>query len=195
MAGTDDKFNPPKLTLPPDFLRQLNLSPDFVQRLNTLVSPEAKQRLEQFAQRLRQQHPLLKPRIYEMIRLALQKRGERAAIEEELRRVETWLDSEVDRRLWDSAPTASPLPSTAPPSSPPTAAPVPVQPEPSPEEPQPEVPGPPPTTAKAWVPYAIKQWPQKKGENQPDYVDRLLRHAPKRWAKHTIQNLLSAEKK
>lgn len=79
---------------------------------------------------------------------------------------------------------------TAPQKIAPTAPRAALSPSEPPQEPQPEVPKPPPMKAKAWVPYAIKQWPQKKGEDQSDYVDRLMRHAPRRWAKHTIQNLL-----
>jgi hypothetical protein len=81
------------------------------------------------------------------------------------------------------------------------ALPAPARPQPSqpqeaanPEQQQPEEP-PPPNMAKAWVPYAMKRWPQEKDENPSDYVDRLLRHAPKQWARKTIQNLLSARKK
>jgi len=70
----------------------------------------------------------------------------------------------------------------------------PPQPQKPPQEPQPEAPKP-PTKAKTWVPYAMKQWPQEKDENPSDYVDRLRRHTPKSWTRKTIQNLLSAEKK
>jgi hypothetical protein len=110
MAGTDDKFNRPNLRLPSDFLRQLNLPSDVAQRLSALMSPEVKQGLQRLAQRLQQQHPLLKPRLYEMIASVLQKRRDKTAIEEELRRLESWLDSEgVDRKLWDpTAGTAAP---------------------------------------------------------------------------------------
>jgi hypothetical protein len=66
-----------------------------------------------------------------------------------------------------------------------------------PQEPQSKELKPPPgkPMAKTWVPYAIKRWPQEKDESQSDYVDRLLRHAPKSWTRHTIQNLLSIGKK
>jgi len=108
-------------------------------------------------------------------------------------------------KIW---PTVFGSSSSLPPSSPPQEPPQQPQPKgpqpaevaptvPKPEKPQPEDPKPPPapTKAKAWVPYAIKQWPQEKDEDQSDYVDRLLRHAPKSWTRHTIQNLLSIEKK
>jgi hypothetical protein len=56
---------------------------------------------------------------------------------------------------------------------------------------------PPPLGCKAeiWVHYAVKKWPRGKDESSRDYVTRLLMHAPKAWARHTIQNALSVEAK
>jgi hypothetical protein len=104
MAGSDDKFNYPNLTLPSEFLRQLNLPPDFAQRLKALVSPEVAQKLQQLAQN--NPYRLLTPQVREMIALVLEKRRDKAAIEKELHRLELWLDSEIDRKLWDR-PTAA----------------------------------------------------------------------------------------
>jgi hypothetical protein len=85
-------------------------------------------------------------------------------------------------------------PSTKPgPSSPELAA---QEPQPQLEKPQSEGLKPPSSNqAKVWVPYAIKQWPQRKDEDPSEYVDRLLTHAPKQWARKTIQNWLSIERK
>lgn len=49
----------------------------------------------------------------------------------------------------------------------------------------------PPTTAKEFVPYAVRRWPRREDEGAGEYVDRLLRHAPHKWSRHRIQNLLS----
>ena len=49
----------------------------------------------------------------------------------------------------------------------------------------------PPNTAKVFVPYAVGRWPRRKDEGAGEYVDRLLRHAPQKWSRHRIQNLLS----
>jgi hypothetical protein len=48
-----------------------------------------------------------------------------------------------------------------------------------------------PTTAKEFVPYAVERWPRREDEGAGEYVDRLLRHAPRKWSRHRIQNLLS----
>src|SRR6516165_5398812 len=66
---------------------------------------------------------------------------------------------------------------------------------PSPEAPELEQPQPPPGNSKAttWVHYAVKRWPREKDEGSSEYVARLLRHAPRKWSKHTIQNALSEE--
>jgi hypothetical protein len=198
MAGTDDKFNPPKLTLPPDFLRQLNLPPDIAQRLgalvspevkqrlSTLVSPEARQQLERFTQWLQQQHPLLKPQIGETIRSVRQKRKDKAAIEKELCQLELSLDSEIPRELWD--PTTSPSPSASPPSSPPTA-PAPVQPQLSPEEPKKWRRG----QELDWLVWAMETNPQKPKESKNEWADRLYGKMQKdfetdlRWGGSTLR--------
>src|SRR5262249_55412527 len=49
----------------------------------------------------------------------------------------------------------------------------------------------PPTTAKEFVPYAVRRWPRREGEGAGEYVDRLLRHTPHKWSRNRIQNLLS----
>jgi hypothetical protein len=99
-----------------------------------------------------------------------------------------------------SSSPPSPLPpSQEPPQQPQLKGPQPIEAAPAapkPEKPQLEELKPPPCrVAKTWVPYAIKQWPQEKDEDPSDYIDRLLRHAPKSWARKTIQNLLSKERK
>src|SRR5262249_14000834 len=114
MAGSDDKFNYPNLTLPSEFLRQLNLPPDFAQRLKAWVSPEVVRKLHQFAQC--SPYRTLTPQVREMIASVLKKRRDKAAIEEELRRLELWLDSEIDRKLWDPTAATSAAPREAPPA-------------------------------------------------------------------------------
>jgi hypothetical protein len=54
-----------------------------------------------------------------------------------------------------------------------------------------KIPEQPPSTAKKFVPYAVRRWPRRKDEGAGEYVDRLLRHAPQEWSRHRIQNLLS----
>jgi hypothetical protein len=54
-------------------------------------------------------------------------------------------------------------------------------------------PPPPGSKAEIWVHYAVRQWPRRKDEGAGEYVNRLLTHAPRRWARHTIQNALSGE--
>jgi hypothetical protein len=189
MVETDDEFSDLTLRLPSDLLRQLNLPPHTARRLSPLVSPEATRKFQQFAQlqqALQQagQNPLLKllnPRMREMIASVLKKRRDKAAIEEELRRLESWLDSEgFDRKWWDpeaatpAREAKSPAPAPAQEAEPPQA--------PSPEQSS-------RITAKAWVADAVKRWRPQEGEE--DYAARLQTHAPKAWKKKTIQNALS----
>lgn len=144
MAGSDDKFNYPNLTLPSEFLRRLNLPPDFAQRLKALVSPEVVRKLHQFAQC--SPYRTLTPQVREMIASVLKKRRDKAAIEEELRRLELWLDSEIDRKLWDPTAATSAAPREAPPAAPAelaksVSAPIaPPAEEPPPQQPTPIVP-------------------------------------------------------
>jgi hypothetical protein len=44
-------------------------------------------------------------------------------------------------------------------------------------------------TAKGWVSSAVKDYPRPRGEK--DYAGYLLKHAPQKWSKHSIQNALS----
>jgi hypothetical protein len=58
----------------------------------------------------------------------------------------------------------------------------------SPENPLPKQPSK-KTTLKDWLPDAIKSFPRPRGEK--DYAGYLLKRAPQKWSKHSIQNVLS----
>jgi hypothetical protein len=117
MAGTADDFkppNPPKLELPADFVRRLNLPPDLAERLKALMPPGLAQKFQRLARSTRP----LTPDIREMIILILEKRRE-------LQQLESWLDEQVDRERWDPAARAaapSSVPALVAPTSEPTAA-------------------------------------------------------------------------
>src|SRR5262245_30121255 len=128
MAGTDDEFSPPKLPkleLPDDLARRLELSPATVERLQALKpSPRLMQMLQQLARRNR---PLTSD-IRDMINLVLEKRRE-------VHSLEAWLDDLIDRERWNPATRAAP-----PPSAPALELPI-AAPEPAVERLVPEIEG------------------------------------------------------
>jgi hypothetical protein len=146
MAGTADKSNPPIFELPAEFIRQLNLPPDATQRLKALAPPGLAQKLQQLTQHsvFRQ----LTPQVREMIALVLEKRTEKAAIEKELHRLELWLGSEIDRKLWDRSTAAAALEKIEPPpvvsaeQAKPVSVPAISEPPPAPSPPPPQEPTP-----------------------------------------------------
>jgi hypothetical protein len=122
------------------------LPPDIAQRLKALVSPEVAQKLQQLAQN--NPYRLLTPQVREMIALVLEKRRDKAAIEKELHRLELWLDSEIDRKLWDR-PTAAaasekiePSPVASAEQAKPVSTPAISEPPPAPSPPPPQEPTP-----------------------------------------------------
>jgi hypothetical protein len=89
MAGTDDDNSTPfGKKLPADFVEKFRVPSDVARQIKSLTHPE-------------RMPPSLTPEAHRAIDLLIQKRRERAAIDQAIRTTEQWLvASGVDPRLW-----------------------------------------------------------------------------------------------
>jgi hypothetical protein len=99
MAGADDHDSTPfGKKLPTGFVEKFRVPSDVVRQIKSLTQPE-------------RMPPLLPTEVHEAIALVIQKRKERAAIDEAIRTTEQWLAARrVDPRLWAAPVEPTPEP-------------------------------------------------------------------------------------